>query len=107
MLAHTPRPDESTLRAFLLGRLAPEKAEEVAAWLAGGPPPTASLRRLAAAAPLLGALADTVPDEAVPVPAVERVVRSVLRDLRGGSPPAEAAASPRSPQSADPLPTQL
>src|SRR6516165_5121133 len=108
MLANASKPDESTLRAFLLGRLAPEKAEEVADWLASEPPPTDSLRRLAADDPLIGALADPAPVEAAPVPAVERVVRSVLRDLRGGGPPpAEAATSPCSPQSADPLPTQL
>src|SRR5262249_25148378 len=100
MLAHTPRPDESTLRAFLLGRLAPEKAEEVAAWLASEPPPTDSLRRLAAGDPRLGGLADTPPDEAVPAPAGGGARRPLVRGPRG-------RVAPRAPQSADPLPTQL
>jgi hypothetical protein len=41
-------PEENTLREFLLGGLSPERAEEVAAWLASDPSSVTALDRLAA-----------------------------------------------------------
>src|SRR5689334_5393624 len=79
MSAPVSTPDEHTLRQFLLGTLAPDRAEQVAAWLSRDPSADHSLRRLAAADLLTAVLADSAPVEPVPAPAVERVIRAAVR----------------------------
>jgi hypothetical protein len=74
-------PDEETLREFLLGTLAPERAEVVAAWLSSDPSAADCLHRVAAHDALTGLLADATPAESAPPGSVERIVRSVLQAL--------------------------
>src|SRR5262249_3979124 len=74
-------PDEGTLREFLLGTLAADRAEQVAGWLSSDPSAGESLHRVAAHDALTGLLADTARAEPAPDASVERIVRSVLQAL--------------------------
>jgi hypothetical protein len=74
-------PDEETLREFLLGTLAADRAEQVAAWLSSDPSAGDSLHRVTAHDLLTGLLSDTTPADAAAAPSVERIVRSVLQAL--------------------------
>jgi serine/threonine protein kinase len=114
MSTFLPRPDERVLRDFLLGTLAPDLAEQVAAWLASEPSADASLQRLAADDLLTSVLADLrkeSPSTAAPRPEEERTIRSVLEALGTANtpapgvlttPPVDAGAGP-----AAPLPSHL
>jgi hypothetical protein len=93
MSAPHTTPDERTLREFLLGNLAPERAEQVAAWLAGHPSSAEALRGLAADDLLTEALAKARGEEVAPPSGVERVIRSVLRELGKGEEPPPARTS--------------
>jgi serine/threonine protein kinase len=86
-------PDEGTLREFLLGTLAADRAEQVADWLSRDPSAGDSLHRVAADDLLTGLLADTALAEPA-APSVERIVRSVLQALHTVEVP--PAASTRS-----------
>src|SRR5689334_22572062 len=78
MSAPAAKPDDATLREFLLGTLSPDRAEVVAAWLSGNPSAAESLRRVAADDLLTAALADAAAAEAAPTEAVERVIQSAV-----------------------------
>src|SRR5258708_121062 len=80
-------PDERTLRDFLLGTLAPERTEQIEAWLASDPSAPDALSRLAAEDSLTPALADTSAVEAVSATTTDWVVRSVLQELGSGTTP--------------------
>jgi serine/threonine protein kinase len=81
MSSSVSMPDEGTLRGFLLGTLAPERTQQVEAWLSSDPAAAETLTRIAANDSLTRALADTATVEAVPVQTVDWVVRSVLHEL--------------------------
>src|SRR5438552_779114 len=99
MSAPVSMPDEGTLRDFLLGTLAPERTEQVEAWLSSDPSAADTLSRLTASDSLTQALADTSAIEAIPVPTVDWVLRSVLQELGSGITP--------SPEATLPLPAKL
>src|SRR5262245_15858829 len=78
MSAPVSMPDESTLRDFLLGNLAPERAEQVEAWLSSDPSAAEVLRRIAADDSLTQALAEP------PLPTKLGDYRVVCKIGRGG-----------------------
>jgi serine/threonine protein kinase len=94
MSSLVPMPDERTLREFLLGKLSPEHAEQVEAWLSADPSAAEALQRLVADDALTRALADASVVEAIPGPTVEWVLRSVLQELGSGDTPEAAHPTP-------------
>ena len=91
MTAPLTTPEVNTLREFLLGALPPERAEQVAAWLARDPSAVQTLHRLAADDPLTQTLAATETAERIPAPAAERLIRSTLATLGIADTPLPAA----------------
>lgn len=75
-------PPDATLRAFLLGALPPESAEDVRRWLDADPAHADRLARFADTDPLTDAVADRTPDPPAPTETVERLVR-VASESRG------------------------
>ena len=121
MLVPTPKPDERTLRQFMLGTLAREYAEQVETWLASDPSAADSFHELAPHDLLTEVVADTAAVATVPDPPVDRIIRSVLHSLGAtdtllpASTPTALAdtgefrptGSPKSEQSPTPWPTRL
>ncbi len=74
-------PDEQTLRDYLLGILAADRAVQVEAWLASTPTAAEFLGHLPADDKLTAALAGNFPAPRVPATSLERINRSVLDAL--------------------------